>query len=102
MDWYRGKSRTLWCMEYPKVHWPDNLDWCLVAQAELTLRHKFNRVRPTHTPRTLWQESELHKRDTVITDYNLVEWPSERFNLAPEQMYLWLLLNWVVHRRGRP
>lgn len=102
MDWYRGKSRTLWCMKYPKVHWPENLDWCLLAQAELTFRNKFNRAKPVHTPRTLWQESELHKQDTVITDYNLVEWPSESFNQSPEQMYEWLLLNWVVHRRGRP
>jgi hypothetical protein len=99
MDWYLSKYRTLWCIEYPDVNWPAQLDWCLLAQAELMLRGQLNRDKARHTALTLWQESELHKRDTVITDYNLINWPNHTFNLAPEEMYLWLLLNWVVNKR---
>ena len=100
MDWYQSKYRTLWCIEYPEVNWPDRLDWCLLAQAELILRGQLNRDQARHTAHSLWQESELHKRDTVITDYNLINWPNHTFNLAPEEMYLWLLLNWVVNKRN--
>ena len=102
MDWYQGKSRTLWCIEYPQVQWPSRLDWCMLGEAELSLRSRLNHPDNTLTAHQLWQQSEQNRRQAVIADYYLIEWPSDTFNQAPEHLYLWLLLNWVVHRRGRP
>lgn len=102
MDWYLSKYRTLWCIEYPDVKWPDRLDWSQLGEAELSLRSRLNHPDNTLTAHQLWHQSEQNRRKLVIADYYLIEWPSDTFNLAPEHMYLWLLLNWVVHRRGRP
>jgi hypothetical protein len=99
LDWYQSKYRTLWCIEYPEVHWPERLDWCLLAEAELSLRSRLNHTDNHYTAHQLWQQSEQNRRKLVITDYYLIEWPSDSFNLAPEHLYLWLLLNWVVNKR---